>query len=69
LAGRRARIAELPQMSPQANPKAGNRSIGAPLPPVGIALHALPGRLAIVVATGLIVAFAFGYLVGRLSLG
>ncbi len=64
-----ARIAELPQMSPQTNAKAGNRTIGAPLPPVGIGLHALPGRLAIAVAMGLIITFAFGYLVGRLSLG
>lgn len=63
------RIAELPQMSPQGSAKAGNRIIDGPRPPVGIGLHALPGRLAIAVAAGLIVAFAFGYLIGRLSLG
>lgn len=66
-----ARIAELPQMSSpgQGNAKAGKRIIDGPRQPVGIGLHALPGRLAIAVAAGLLVAFALGYLVGRLSLG
>ncbi|PLP57110.1 hypothetical protein CYK37_23040 [Mesorhizobium loti] len=66
-----ARIAELPQMSPPGlgNAKAGAKVIDGPRTPVGIGLHVLPGRLAITIAAGLILAFAFGYLVGRMSLG
>lgn len=66
-----ARIAELPQMSPpgQSNAKASPRIIDGPRPPIGMGLHALPGRLSIVVAAGLIVAFAFGYFIGRASMG
>lgn len=62
-----ARIAELPQMSQIGQDKAGKRIIDGPHPPVGIGLHALQGRLAVAVAAGLIIAFAFGYLAGRLS--
>ncbi|MFE0017983.1 hypothetical protein ACFWXH_24285 [Mesorhizobium sp. NPDC059054] len=66
-----ARIAELPQMPPrgQETSRTDRRIIDGPRAPAGIGLHALPGRLAIAVAAGLIVAFAFGYLVGRMGIG
>ncbi len=65
------RIAELPQMSPpgQPNAKTSKHLIDGLRPPVGIGLHVLPTRLALAVATGLIVAFALGYLIGRFSIG
>lgn len=61
------RIAELPQMSQSGKGKADKRIIDGPRQPVGIGLHTLQGRLAVAVAAGLIIAFAFGYLAGRLS--
>ena len=63
------RIAELPQM--RAAP-VDNRSASRPTidpfsrRPIGIGLHARPGRRAIFVALGLIAAFALGYLAGKL---
>lgn len=64
-----ARIAELPQMQPAASdgPPARRPTID-PLNrrPFGMGLHALPNRRAIFVALGLIVAFALGYVVGKL---
>jgi len=59
-----ARIAELPQM----RAATGDGHCGAaPLErrPIGMGLHALPSRRAVVVALGLIAAFALGYLAGK----
>jgi hypothetical protein len=64
-----ARIAELPQMQPAAGEgHSPTRPTIDPLRPrpIGIGLHALPGRHAMFVALGLIAAFALGYLMGRL---
>ncbi|QDC00655.1 hypothetical protein [Mesorhizobium sp. 8] len=63
-----ARIADLPQMR-QADLSGIDPEkpvIGTVKRTVGMGLHALPNRRAIVVALGLIAAFALGYLAGRL---
>jgi hypothetical protein len=64
-----ARIAELPQMRTAAGdgPVARRPTID-PLTrrPIGMGLHALPGRRALFVALGLVAAFALGYLAGKL---
>jgi anti-sigma-K factor RskA len=63
-----ARIADLPQMR-QADLSGIDPEkpvIGTAKRTVGMGLHALPNRRAIIVALGLIAAFALGYLAGRL---
>lgn len=63
-----ARLAELPQMR-QANLDgigASKPVCSAPKRVIGIGLHALPNRRAVIVAAGLIAAFALGYLAGKL---
>lgn len=63
-----ARIAELPQMR-QANLSGiGTQKpvIGTVKRTIGMGLHALPNRRAVMVTAGLIVAFALGYLAAKL---
>ncbi len=61
------RIAALPQMRETELGTAVNPEIRAlPARPVGMGLAALPHRRALVTALGLIVAFALGYLTGKL---
>lgn len=64
-----AHIAALPQMPPLGQDRVGSGKpvIDGPRPPIGIGLQALPGRLALSVAAGLIIAFALGYLAGRFA--
>jgi anti-sigma-K factor RskA len=57
------RIAELPQMRQAGHPAS---SIIQPASTHGFGIHAWPGRRAVFVALGLIVAFVLGYVVGRL---
>jgi len=63
-----AHIAELPQMRHAALDGTGARKpvIGAVRRTFGMGLHALPDRRASFVALGLVVAFALGYLAGKL---
>ncbi|TPK62241.1 hypothetical protein FJ546_15910 [Mesorhizobium sp. B2-4-19] len=64
------RLAELPQMRSVhlGDGNAGPATVirGLSRPPYGIGLQALGGRRGFVVAAGLIVAFALGYLAGKL---
>ncbi|MEI9414658.1 hypothetical protein [Mesorhizobium sp. Cs1321R2N1] len=66
----RQRLAELPQMRSvglggnDAKSPTVIRSLSRP--PHGVGVHALGGWLGLVVAVGLIAAFALGYLVGKL---
>ena len=63
------RLADLPQMRPAASDETGAGETDRPLPlakPVGMGLHAVPGRKALAVALALIVAFALGYVTGKL---
>lgn len=64
-----AHIAAMPQMPPLNQDRMGNATsvIDDPRPPIGIGLQALPSRLAVSVAAGLIIAFALGYLAGRFA--
>lgn len=64
-----AHIAALPQMPPlgQDRTAGGKPVIDGPRPSIGIGLQALPVRLAVSVAAGLIIAFALGYLAGRFA--
>ncbi|MER8374198.1 hypothetical protein [Mesorhizobium sp. M1406] len=62
------RIGDLPQMRSSGLGDAGSPAVIERLSrrPHGIGLHALGGRRGFVVAVGLIVAFALGYLAGKL---
>jgi hypothetical protein len=63
-----ARIAELPQMraAGMAAPEVKPFIVPSRRRAVGMGLHALPNRRAMVTALGLIAAFALGYLVAKL---
>ncbi|RWC33119.1 hypothetical protein [Mesorhizobium sp.] len=62
------RIGELPQMRTSGLGDAGSPTVirGLSQRPHGIGLHTLGGRRGFVVAAGLMVAFALGYLAGKL---
>lgn len=61
------RIAELPQMREAQVGTAAKPHMGSlPPHPIGMGVEALPSRRALVIALGLIVAFALGYLTGKL---
>jgi hypothetical protein len=63
------RLADLPQMRPVVSDKAAPGRAGRFSPfgkPIGMGLHAVPGRKALVVTFGLIAAFALGYVTRKL---
>jgi anti-sigma-K factor RskA len=61
-----ARITELPHMRQAGLGGTARPRIDTAPRTIGMSLHALPSRRALVVALGLAVAFALGYLAGRL---
>ena len=64
------RLADLPQMRPAAADETGTGDANTTSPffakPVGMGLHAVPGRKAVAVALALIAAFVLGYVTGKL---